>query len=161
MGLISRVSSRTYREVSLNNINIIGKSKSSKETAVEAKSGSSSSLTIVQQLVAFNDAISSLYGAYMKGTPSKLKLVDAYLFYILITGVIQFVYCCLVGTFPFNAFLSGFISCVASFVLGVNLRMQANPENASSFDNILPERAFADFLFAHIVLHLVVANFIG
>ena len=32
--------------------------------------------------------------------------------YILITGVIQFVYCCLVGTFPFNSFLSGFISCV-------------------------------------------------
>lgn len=139
----------------------MAKSKSStKETVVAAKAGSSS-LSVVQQLVAFGDAISSLYGAYVKETPSKLKLVDAYLFYILITGVIQFVYCCLVGTFPFNAFLSGFISCVASFILGVNLRMQANPVNASSFDNILPERAFADFLFAHIVLHLVVANFIG
>ena len=39
-------------------------------------------------------------------------------------GVIQFVYCCLVGTFPFNAFLSGFISCVGSFVLAVCLRLQ-------------------------------------
>ena len=67
----------------------------------------------------------------------------------------------MVGTFPWNAFLSGFISCVASFILGVNLRMQANPENAKCFDNILPERAFADFLLAHMVLHLVVANFIG
>ena len=37
---------------------------------------------------------------------------------------LQFVYCCLVGTFPFNAFLSGFISCVGSFVLGVCLRLQ-------------------------------------
>merc|ERR1712053_11510 len=96
---------------------------------------------------------------YKSATPTKLKIIDAYLSYVFFTGVIQFVYCCLVGTFPFNAFLSGFISCVGSFILGVNLRMQANPENASSFDNILPERAFADFLFAHIVLHLVVANF--
>merc|ERR1712226_1051549 len=110
-------------------------------------------------------SISTVVTKFLNGnapnTPTKLKIVDAYLGYIFFTGVIQFVYCCLVGTFPFNAFLSGFISCVASFVLGVNLRMQANPENASSFDNILPERAFADFLFAHIVLHLVVANFIG
>merc|ERR1712226_886895 len=139
----------------------MGKSKSQKEAAAVAEKSSSSSLTIVQQLVAFNDAISSLYGAYMKGTTTKLKLVDAYLFYILITGVIQFLYCCLVGTFPFNTFLSGFISCVASFVLAVNLRMQSNPANAKHFDNILPERAFADFLFAHLVLHLVVVNFIG
>ena len=58
------------------------------------------------------------FDEYKKTTPTKLKLVDAYLFYILLTGVVQFVYCCLVGTFPFNSFLSGFISCVGSFVLG-------------------------------------------
>lgn len=74
----------------------MAKSKSStKETVVAAKAGSSS-LSVVQQLVAFGDAISSLYGAYVKETPSKLKLVDAYLFYILITGVIQFVYRCVI-----------------------------------------------------------------
>ena len=56
--------------------------------------------------------------SYRSRTPTKLKLVDAYLTYILMTGVVQFVYCCLVGTFPFNSFLSGFISCVGSFVLG-------------------------------------------
>ena len=55
---------------------------------------------------------------YHQTTPKKLKIVDAYLFYIMLTGIIQFVYCCLVGTFPFNSFLSGFISCVGSFVLG-------------------------------------------
>ena len=56
--------------------------------------------------------------SYRSKTPTKLKLVDAYLAYILLTGIIQFVYCALVGTFPFNSFLSGFISCVGSFVLG-------------------------------------------
>jgi oligosaccharyltransferase complex subunit epsilon len=35
----------------------------------------------------------------------------------VLTGIVQFVYCALVGTFPFNAFLSGFISTVGSFVL--------------------------------------------
>jgi len=107
------------------------------------------------------NALYSLYVDYRKTTSSKLKIVDAYMFYILITGIIQFVYCLLVGTFPFNAFLSGFISTVASFVLAANLRIQVNPENAKDFPNISPERAFADFIFAHVILHLVVMNFMG
>ncbi|KAI1285829.1 Dolichyl-diphosphooligosaccharide--protein glycosyltransferase subunit DAD1 [Halotydeus destructor] len=98
---------------------------------------------------------------YQSTTPKKLKIIDAYLTYILLTGVIQFVYCCLVGTFPFNSFLAGFISCVASFVLAVSLRLQVNPQNKSDFGDISQERAFADFIFAHVILHLVVMNFIG
>jgi len=61
--------------------------------------------------------VTNLYSEYKSSTPTKLKLVDAYMFGILLTGIMQFVYCCLVGTFPFNAFLAGFISTVASFVL--------------------------------------------
>ena len=113
-------------------------------------------------------------------------------------GGVQFLYCLLVGTFPFNSFLSGFISCVGSFVLAVALRIQTNPANAAEFaapgcsppglglgvaagasvpgslgvlqgrvagegalGGILPERAFVDFLFAHLILHLAVLNFIG
>lgn len=70
---------------------------------------SSTTLTVV---------IRNFYDEYMKSTPKKLKIVDAYLAYILMTGVLQFVYCCLVGTFPFNSFLSGFICTVGCFVLG-------------------------------------------
>ena len=62
--------------------------------------------------------LSKCYDEYVNNTPKKLKIVDAYLAYIMLTGIMQFVYCCLVGTFPFNSFLSGFISCVGSFVLG-------------------------------------------
>lgn len=58
-----------------------------------------------------------LWDEYHARTPQKLKLVDAYLAYIMATGIVQFLYCLLVGTFPFNSFLSGFISCVGSFVL--------------------------------------------
>ena len=61
--------------------------------------------------------IRRFFDEYSATTPQKLKLVDAYLAYIMLTGIVQFVYCLLVGTFPFNSFLSGFISCVGSFVL--------------------------------------------
>ena len=61
--------------------------------------------------------VTRFYDEYMSSTPRKVKLIDAYLFYIMMTGIVQFGYCCLVGTFPFNSFLSGFISSVGSFVL--------------------------------------------
>ncbi|XP_033853220.1 dolichyl-diphosphooligosaccharide--protein glycosyltransferase subunit dad1 [Acipenser ruthenus] len=105
--------------------------------------------------------ISRFLDEYVTSTPNKLKLVDAYLLYIVLTGAMQFLYCLLVGTFPFNSFLSGFISCVGCFILAVCLRIQVNPNNKGEFLGISPERAFADFLFAHTVLHLVVINFIG
>lgn len=63
------------------------------------------------------EVFSRFYTEYMKHTSKRLKIVDAYLLYVFLTGVVQFVYCCLVGTFPFNSFLSGFISCVTCFVL--------------------------------------------
>ncbi|CAB1324218.1 dolichyl-diphosphooligosaccharide--protein glycosyltransferase subunit DAD1 [Oncorhynchus tshawytscha] len=105
--------------------------------------------------------ISRFLEEYRTKTSNKLKVVDAYLFYILLTGALQFLYCLLVGTFPFNSFLAGFISCVGAFILGVCLRIQINPDNKGDFLSISQERAFADFLLAHTVLHLVVINFIG
>ena len=62
--------------------------------------------------------LSDLFTSYNDDTPQKLKLIDAYLGYVMATGIIQFLYCCLVGTFPFNSFLAGFISTVGCFVLG-------------------------------------------
>ena len=105
--------------------------------------------------------LARFWNEYNTNTINKLKIIDAYLLYILLTGILQFVYCCLVGTFPFNSFLSGFISTVASFVLGVCLRLQTNPQNKGDFIEISNERAFADFIFAHVILHLVVVNFVG
>uniref|UniRef100_A0A2M4C420 Dolichyl-diphosphooligosaccharide--protein glycosyltransferase subunit DAD1 n=1 Tax=Anopheles marajoara TaxID=58244 RepID=A0A2M4C420_9DIPT len=107
------------------------------------------------------EVLHKFYDEYTVKTPKKLKIVDAYLLYVLLTGITQFVYCCLVGTFPFNSFLAGFICTVSCFVLGVCLRLQSNPQNKDQFSGISPERGFADFVFAHVILHLVVVNFIG
>ncbi|NXH94434.1 DAD1 glycosyltransferase, partial [Pachycephala philippinensis] len=111
---------------------------------------------------------------YGGGTAGRLKALDAFLLYVLLTGALQFGYCLGVGTFPFNSFLSGFISLCfpprlppvltdGSFFLccAVCLRIQINPQNKGEFQGISPERAFADFLFANTILHLVVINFVG
>jgi len=108
--------------------------------------------------------ISSLLNKYRTDTPQKLKIIDIYLTYILFTGIIQFVYCVLVGTFPFNSFLAGFLSAVGSFVLTVALRIQVNANNRAAepkWSGLTDERAFADYLLCNIILHLVVFNFLG
>ncbi|EOA93989.1 Dolichyl-diphosphooligosaccharide--protein glycosyltransferase subunit DAD1, partial [Anas platyrhynchos] len=48
-----------------------------------------------------------------------------------------------------------------SLYYAVCLRIQINPQNKGEFQGISPERAFADFLFANTILHLVVINFVG
>lgn len=50
---------------------------------------------------------------------------------------------------------------MCDYQFSVCLRLQANPENKSQFVGISPERGFADFILAHVILHIVVVNFIG
>jgi len=89
-----------------------------------------------------------------------MSLIDSYLLYVLLTGIIQFLYAARVGTFPFNSFLSGFISTVGCFVLTVSLRMQLNPSNERG-GIYRPESAIASWLFCNVILHLVVFTFLG
>jgi oligosaccharyltransferase complex subunit epsilon len=51
--------------------------------------------------------IAALWTAYVDGTPARLKFVDAFLAFLVLSGVLQFAYCVLVTNFPFNAFLAG------------------------------------------------------
>ncbi|KAJ8086159.1 oligosaccharyltransferase complex subunit epsilon [Marasmius tenuissimus] len=102
-----------------------------------------------------------LWKAYNEQTTDRLKFIDAFLVFLMISGALQFLYCVLVTNFPFNAFLAGFSSTVGQFVLTASLRSQVNPENRSEFKEISPERAFADFALGSIVLHFFVFNFLG
>lgn len=52
-------------------------------------------------------AIQGLWKSYIDDTPTKLKTIDAFLVFIMLSGIIQFVYCIAVTNFPFNAFLAG------------------------------------------------------
>ncbi|GFQ01159.1 dolichyl-diphosphooligosaccharide--protein glycosyltransferase subunit dad1 [Phtheirospermum japonicum] len=101
----------------------------------------------------------SLRSAYA-ATPSNLKIIDIYIVFAIVTALIQVVYMAIVGSFPFNSFLSGVLSCVGTAVLAVSLRIQVNKEN-KEFKDLPPERAFADFILCNLVLHLVITNFLG
>ncbi|KAI9285334.1 DAD/Ost2 [Umbelopsis sp. AD052] len=106
-------------------------------------------------------AIKRLANSYQQTTSISLKFIDIYLVFIMGSGILQFVYMLAAGTFPYNAFLAGFISSVGSFVLAANLRIQTNAQNSSDFKGISPERAFADFAVCSILLHLFCVNFLG
>ncbi|CAN6223479.1 unnamed protein product [Urochloa humidicola] len=103
--------------------------------------------------------IQSLNKAYA-ATPTNLKIIDLYVICAVATALIQVAYMGLVGSFPFNSFLSGVLSCIGTAVLAVCLRIQVNKDN-KEFKDLPPERAFADFVLCNLVLHLVIMNFLG
>uniref|UniRef100_A0A2P2KTR7 Dolichyl-diphosphooligosaccharide--protein glycosyltransferase subunit DAD1 n=1 Tax=Rhizophora mucronata TaxID=61149 RepID=A0A2P2KTR7_RHIMU len=70
----------------------------------------------------------SLRAAYA-ATPTNLKIIDLYVGFAIFTALIQVAYMAIVGSFPFNSFLSGVLSCVGTAVLAVCLRIQVNKEN--------------------------------
>jgi len=105
--------------------------------------------------------VQGLWKTYVDDTPTKLKTIDSFLVFIMLSGIAQFVYCVVVTNFPFNAFLAGFSSAVGQFVLTASLRSQVNPLNKEVFKAVSPERAFADFALGSIVLHFFVYNFLG
>ncbi|CAN6305386.1 unnamed protein product, partial [Urochloa humidicola] len=109
--------------------------------------------------------IQSLHKAYAS-TPTNLKIIDLYVICAVAAALIQVAYMGLVGSFPFNSFLSGVLSCIGTAVLAavfyftVCLRIQVNKDN-KEFKDLAPERAFADFVLCNLVLHLVIMNFLG
>ncbi|GLB33465.1 putative essential subunit of the N-oligosaccharyl transferase (OST) complex [Lyophyllum shimeji] len=110
---------------------------------------------------ATSNVVQTLWKAYSDQTSDRLKFIDAFLVFLMLSGIAQFLYCILVTDYPFNAFLAGFSSNVGQFVLTASLRSQVNPENKSEFKDVSPERAFADFALGSIVLHFFVYNFLG
>ena len=73
-------------------------------------------------------AFGTTFDDYVNTLTPRLKMIDLFLVFLVALGILQFVYVLLVGNFPFNAFLGGFISCVGQFVLVVSLRLQIKSE---------------------------------
>ncbi|PHH87792.1 hypothetical protein CDD83_8392 [Cordyceps sp. RAO-2017] len=109
----------------------------------------------------WDQVLRNIHQYYMKETPQRTKLIDAFLAFLVVVGVVQFLYCVLAGNYPFNAFLSGFCATVGQFVLTVSLRSQTTESNKSDFSAVSPERAFADYVVCSLVLHFFCVNFIN
>ena len=85
----------------------------------------------------------------------RYAFIDGCLVLTVFVGLLQCLYCSMVGTFPFNAFLAGLFSCVGMFVLTMSLRLQITCSIMSE------RRALAEFVFAGLFLHCAVYTFIG
>ncbi|KAG7880511.1 hypothetical protein KL905_002485 [Ogataea polymorpha] len=143
------------------------KDAKSKSAPVIKKQGSSvaaeptaNAISLFQEL---GTSMKISFNSYISETKDnqKLRLIDAFLVFLVCLGIWQFLFCLLVGTFPFNAFLGGFIATVAQFVLTVSLRLQTLDTNKTVFKGITPERALGDYIFASLALHFVVLHFIN
>ncbi|KAK9454343.1 DAD family-domain-containing protein [Dipodascopsis uninucleata] len=134
---------------------------SSNSTTSPSVTGSKSSSLVLPSAADTSKIIQNVVKSYWNDTPQRLKIVDSFLVFLVVVGVLQFVYCILVGNYPFNAFLSGFAITVGQFVLAASLRIQANTSNSGEFKSVSPERAFADFIFGSLILHFFAYNFIN
>ena len=110
-------------------------------------------------MVSVQEIVKSFSHQYDESTPKKIKMIDMFLAYSIITGVLQFCYLLLVGDYPYNSFLAGFICSVGFFILTVCLRLQVT--NPKEFNHISPERAFFDYVFCNAILFFVVVTFIN
>ncbi|CAN7030697.1 unnamed protein product [Brassica rapa subsp. trilocularis] len=103
------------------------------------------------------DLLCSLHSAYL-ATPTNLK-IHHYLICLRSFYFLEHVsYMALVGSFSFNSFLSGVLSCTGTAFLAICLWIQVNKEN-KKFKDLAPKRAFADFVLSNLVFHLVIMNF--
>ncbi|EEB06346.1 oligosaccharyltransferase epsilon subunit [Schizosaccharomyces japonicus yFS275] len=117
----------------------------------------------MEKSTSFQGALSTLFNVYAKKTDPFIKLLDVFLVFLVFIGVVQFGYVVLVGTYPFNSFLSGFIAAVGQFVLTVSFRSQliesSDPKLAkSAFSS---KRAFLEYCISSLVFHFFVVNFLG
>ncbi len=60
---------------------------------------------------------SAFWASYTRSTDKHVKMIDVFMAFALVTALAQFLYCSLVGTFPFNSFLAGFGCALGAFVL--------------------------------------------
>ncbi|KAI3623479.1 OST2 [Malassezia furfur] len=104
-----------------------------------------------------SSALHKLVSSYKQTTPAPFKVLDAFLVFLLVTGIAQLAYCMLISNYPFNSFSAT----VGQFVLTLALRMQTDPKALTNAVASTQGRAFGQYVFASIVLHFFVVNFLG
>ncbi|WVQ94189.1 hypothetical protein IAU59_001267 [Kwoniella sp. CBS 9459] len=136
-------------------------SAKSTTTTASTSSSTTSSSDPAASSQALQSSLSTLVSNYHDTTPARVKLIDAFLLFIFVSGVLQFAYRVLITVYPFYAFAGGFGSTVGQFVLLAGLRAQIAPGRDGEFKQVSQERAFADFCAASVILHLFAFNFLG
>lgn len=66
---------------------------------VKAVSPSSSSSAAKGGAANWDQVLGNIYQYYMKQTPQRTKLIDAFLLFLVVNGALQFLYCVLAGNY--------------------------------------------------------------
>ena len=56
-----------------------------------------------------SNSLQTLINNYTSSTPPRIKLIDSFLLFFLLSGIFQFAYRILITSFPYNAFLGGYV----------------------------------------------------
>ncbi|CAR26427.1 hypothetical protein ZYGR_0H02360 [Zygosaccharomyces rouxii] len=128
-----------------------------KKITKTASTASSTANTVTQD---FKEAYRLALKSYKEQVSSdaRLKLIDIFCAFLVVIAGVQTLFMALIrDTFPFNAFLSGFIICVGQFVLLISLRLQVQ----EPFEGVPKNRAFGEFVIASLILHFTTLHFIN
>lgn len=90
-----------------------------------------------------------------------LKLIDIFFLALVIIASIQCIFMIVIrDSYPFNAFLAGFIVCVSQFALNVSLRL-----GLVKFGNDNKYRGerklFVEYIICSLVLHFITLHYIN
>ena len=112
------------------------------------------------QKVSFKTLWDDFQSQYTPNTDSKSRIIDIYLLFVVLIGVLTFLYGALTGAVPYHSFLAAFGAALGSFVFAFHLRLRQTCCD-NTMDVSMFERAIVHFLACHFVLFICVANFIA
>lgn len=135
------------------------KTSTTTKSATSSSAGDETSSSARPSSSELGKLVTDFVKSYEANTSGPVKVLDAYLVFCLLIAGLQIFFVFLVGSFPFNTFLAGFVMAVGAFVCGASLRMQLTIP--AQFKNRSHARAFSEFIFANLVLFLGVLNYIG
>ena len=93
---------------------------------------------------------------YFKETPKRIKMIDCFIVFQLLTAIFVLIYGFFFCHSVLNSFLSALFSCMGMFVFTMSLRLrEASGEKENS------KKYFVEYVFCVILLQLSVANFLG
>ena len=116
-------------------------------------------INIKEEISKFFELIDIFYKNYKNSNPQKIRLIDMFIVFNFLVFCIQMVYVILNGLDPMNSFLSGVLACLGTITLLVCLRLHVNPKTKLVTDS--PEKVYAEYFIASLILYFVCINFMG
>ena len=116
-------------------------------------------IEIKEEIKNLIELIETFYENYKETNSQKLRLIDTFIVFSFLIFFLQVVYVFLNGLDPMNSFLSGVMACMGTGILLVCLRLHVNPKTKLPTDS--PEKVYAEYLIASLILYFVCINFMG